>query len=390
MNIDQIRNETPNCRDKIFLNSAGASLMPKPVIDSVINYLKEEEKIGGYKLEELWEEELDGFYNEVAKLINAESRNIAFANNATDAYTKALSSIKFEKGDVVIISDDDYVSNYMHFITLKKRHGITIRRIDNLENGELDIQHFKTLVDIHKPKLVSISHIPTGSGLIQNVHAIGEICSDENIIYLVDACQSIGQINVDVEKIKCDFLSATGRKFLRGPRGSGFLFVSDRLLSEEYSPLYVDLGGADWTKMYEYQPFSNARRFEFWEKPCALMIGVREAAKYATNIGLKNIEDYNDNLIRTLRRNLAAIPKVNIFDRGLNPGNIVTWRKTGKNLSLTKSHLDKHDVFYSIVDKGSALIDFDKKGIEWVVRFSPHYFNTLSDITKASEIVESL
>ena len=390
MNIDQIRNETPNCRGKIFLNSAGASLMPKPVVDAVIEYLKEEEKIGGYKLEELWEKELDGFYLEIAGLINTDARNIAFANNATDAYTKALSSINFEKGDVIIISDDDYVSNYMHFITLKKRHGITIRRIDNLENGELDIQHFKKLVEVHKPKLVSISHIPTGSGMIQNVHAIGEICASEKIIYLVDGCQSIGQIEVDVQKIQCDFLSATGRKFLRGPRGSGFLYVSDRMLSEGYSPLYVDLGGADWTKIYDYQPFSSAQRFEFWEKPCALMIGAREAAKYAVKIGMKNIEDYNTNIVETMRRNLASIAGVEVFDRGIRTGNIVTWRKKGKNLSITKSHLDKHDVFFSIVDKGSALIDFDKKGVDWVVRFSPHYFNTLSDITKASEIVESL
>ncbi len=359
-------------------------------MNAIMEYLEEEETIGGYKLEEDRADQLDQLYLHAAEMLNCEPQNIAFANNATDAYSKALSSIPFEKDDVVILSDDDYVSNYMHFITLRKRHKILIRRIRNLDNGDLDLEHFQKLVQTHRPKLVSVSHVPTSSGIIQNVNAIGKICADNEITYLVDACQSIGQMPIDCQAIQCDFLSATGRKFLRGPRGTGLLYVSDRILFEGNTPLYVDLGGAEWTDVHSYQAIKSARRFEFWERPCALIRGLSEALRYANNLGLERVQKYNQTLTEQLRRNLSELKDVTVFDRGSKLSNICTWKKEGKSLKATKDHLDKNDVFYSIVDRNSALIDFDKKKVDWVVRFSPHYFNTKNEINQAVEIVQNL
>lgn len=390
MNIEQIRKDTPNCSDKIFLNSAGSSLMPKMVVKKINEYLFEEEKLGGYRVAESKEMEINDFYIQAAKLINCDPKNIAFAHDATDAYTKALSSIQFEPHDIIITTDDDYVSNHINFISLQRRYKIKVVRINNLNNGDIDINDFEALIKKYQPKLVAITHIPTNSGLIQNAEKVGEICEKNQILYLLDACQSVGQILVDVKKIRCDFLSVTGRKFLRGPRGTGFLFVSDKLLNDGYAPLFIDLRGATWTGIDKFEIMESAKRFESWEVPYALVTGLKEAIKYTNKIGIGHIQAYNQKIMKRLRVNLSSIPNVNLFDKGSNTSNLLTFIKEGKSLEEISYNLDQNHVYYSVSLKKYAFIDFSKKGIDWAVRLSPHYFNTIEEIDKVSEIIKEI
>ncbi|HBS12791.1 MAG TPA: aminotransferase [Flavobacteriaceae bacterium] len=390
IDINQIRKDITDYGEKIFLNSAGSSLMPKSVVQEINRYLLEEEKFGGYSVAELKTNEIADFYNQTAQLIGAEAHNIAFTHDATDAYIKALSSIHFKHNDIIITTDDDYASNHIQFISLQKRFGIKIVRIKNLENGELDMIDFQKLVDKHNPKLVAVTHVPTNSGLIQNIEAIGEICYNQKIIFLLDACQSVGQLSINVTKIKCDFLTATGRKFLRGPRGTGFLFISDRLLKNGFSPLMIDGGGAVWKAIDQFDILENAKRFETWEAPYALIMGFREAIRYANNIGLENIQSYNQKLMLRLRENLIGIQGVKLFDKGLKNCNILTFRKDGKSLAKIKEKLNSNNVFFSVSRKEWGVIDFNKKGIDWVIRLSPHYFNTIEEIDNVSKIIDEI
>jgi len=388
--IDQIRKDTPACNDKLFFNSAGSSLPPRIVGDTIRTYLDEEEKIGGYRLADLREQETRGFYEQAARLLNTEGRHIAFASHATDAYAKALSSVPFRPGDVILTTDDDYVSNYLNFLSLQQRFGIRIVRSRNLENGDLDLDHFWEMLKRYRPRLVSLTHIPTSSGLVQDAVAVGALCRETDTLYLLDACQSVGQIPVDVQQIGCDFLSATGRKFLRGPRGTGFLYVSERVLQEKYAPLFVDLRGARWMAGDDYDLVSHAQRFEAWEVPYALLLGLREALAYARQVGIEQIEAYNQQLIRAMEEQLSTLPGVQLFDRGSRRAAILTFRKEGRSLEATQAHLDQHAVYHSVVQKTSAQFDFEKKGIDWAIRLSPHYFNTLQEVEKLSEVVSGL
>jgi len=390
MNINQIRNDLPYYGNKIFLNSAGSSLMPAVVAKKINDYLREEQELGGYFLADSKAEEISGFYHQAAKLIGANSHSIAFTHDATDAYVKALSSIDFKPKDVILTTDDDYASNHIQFISLKQRFGIQVIRMNNLANGDLDIADFERLVETHRPKLVAVTHVPTNSGLVQNVEAVGEICQQQGIIYLVDACQSVGQIDVQVSEIKCDFLSATGRKFLRGPRGTGFLFVSDRMLDEGYRPLMIDGGGAIWKDENHYEVLETARRFETWEKPYALLVGLTEAFKYAQKIGIENIETYNQQLMERLRANLRGISGVQQFDQGSRKCNILTFRKEGKSLATLKEKLAQQEVFFSVSNREWGVIDYQKKGIDGTIRLSPHYFNTLEEMDRVAEIIEEI
>jgi len=389
MNTDKIRQEIRGLSDgKLFFNNAGSSLMPNIVVDSMIDYLRQEEQLGGYEVANRNAELLDNFYAETARLINCKPSNIAFMTSATEAFAKALSSIIFEEGDTIITTVDDYISNQITFISLQKKLNINLLRIKKLENNELDLEELENLIKQHHPKLVAVTHIPTNSGLIQDIEAVGKICRQYDVLYLADCCQSVGQMVVDVDKIGCDFLTATGRKFMRGPRGSGFLYVSDRVLEQDYAPILLDMRGAHWSEYDNYELFKTAKRFEHWEVSYASVLGMMEAVKYANTIGLNTIENYNRKLSETLRTNLKN-SGFKVLDIGQNLSSIVTFCGPDNDLENIQKVLRENNVFFSVSYKNSALIDFTDKKVDGAVRLSPHYFNTLEEVEKASEVLRN-
>ncbi|UPQ76420.1 aminotransferase class V-fold PLP-dependent enzyme [Chryseobacterium nepalense] len=388
MNTEKIRQDIRGLSDgKIFLNNAGSSLMPSIVLDAMKEYLELEEQIGGYEAANRNAEALEKFYDETARLINAKPSNIAFATSATEAYAKALSSIMFEEDDVIITTADDYISNQITLISLQKKLKVNIIRTKNLSDNELDLEDLENLIKKYNPKLIAVTHIPTNSGLIQNVEGVGRLCKQYDVLYLVDACQSVGQLAVDVKKIGCDFLSATGRKFMRGPRGTGFLYVSDKVLEQNYAPLLLDMRGADWTEFNNYELFKTAKRFESWEISYASLMGFTKALQYANNIGLNAIEHYNRGLSVRLRENLRN-SGFNVWDWGENLSSIVTFSGPDGDLEKIQHVLKEHNVFFSVTHKNSALIDFARKNINGIVRLSPHYFNTVEEIDVVSNVLK--
>ncbi|WP_454045635.1 aminotransferase class V-fold PLP-dependent enzyme [Chryseobacterium sp. Marseille-Q8038] len=389
MNLEVIRQDTPGCSDKIFLNSAGSSLMPKPVVEATIKFLYEEQELGGYAAAVQNSGLISQFYEEAAKLINTKPSNIAFAGSSTDGYAKALSSISFKEGDCIITTNDDYISNQIAFISLQKRYHVEIIRVANLPDHELDLEDFENLIKKHHPKLIAVTHIPTNSGLIQNIEGVGRLCKQYDVLYLVDACQSVGQIVVDVEKIHCDFLTATGRKFMRGPRGTGFLYVSDKALDQKMYPLFLDSIGAKWTTFDDYQLNDTAKRFELFERPYAALLGFAEALRYANTIGMDQIEHYNRTLADTLRINLQN-NGFRILDKGNRLSSIVTFCQADGKVEKIHKILSDHKVFFKENRREDALIDFTFKNVDHAIRLSPHYFNTIEEIEKVSQLLENI
>lgn len=390
MDIIKIRKGTIGCEGQVFLNSAGSSLMPATVAKSITDYIRLEEKYGGYDVAKMKSVEIIEFYTEIGKLLNCQAKNIAFMYNATDAYSKALSAIPFREGDCILTTNDDYISNQIAFISLQKRFGIKIVRAKNLPDGNIDFDDFEQLAKTCQPKLVSLTHIPTNSGLIQNAEKVGEICQQENIWYLLDACQAVGQIAVDVQKIKCDFLSATGRKFLRGPRGTGFLYISDRVINEKLEPLFIDMQGARWTQFENYEVEMSGKRFEEWEFSYASLIGLKEAVRYVNSIGIREIQARNTELANKLRTELSQIPNTKVLDKGTNLGSIITVHVAGIELAKLCDLLSQHKIIHSVSHKEYALIDFTKKGVDWAIRLSPHYFNTMDEIENTIKVFSKI
>jgi selenocysteine lyase/cysteine desulfurase len=390
MNLDQWRRDTPGCADKLFLNSAGASLMPRPVVETMTSYLLEEEQLGGYEVERRHAAELAQLYQELARLLHAQPHNFAFAWNATDAYSRALSAIPFRPGDVILTTDDDYISNQIAFLALQKRFGVDVVRARNLPSGDLDLDDFTRLLQRHRPVLVAVTHVPTNSGLVQPVATIGQLCRQHSDAwYLVDACQSVGQMPVDVQAIGCDFLNATGRKFLRGPRATGFLYVSDRALAAGLEPLFIDRRGAEWTGPDAYQVHAGARRFEQQEFGGSA-VGLAAAVAYANQVGIATIAAAHGQLTPRLRQGLGQLEHLRLLDRGAELCSLVTFGVPGSTAAAVSDWLTARRVVHTVSLKSYALLDFTRKQVDWAIRFSPHYFNTTAEIDQVVGMLAEL
>ncbi len=380
LDVDRLRAETLGTRTVNHLNNAGASLMPDPVRETVLEHLDLEARIGGYEAEAERHAEVRGVYDSVGTLIGADPQNVAITDNATGAFIQALSAIPFAPGDVIVTTRNDYVSNQIMFLSLVSRFGIEVVRAPDEPSGGVNVRALEKLLHRRRPKLVSVTQIPMASGLVQPVAEIGAICRQREILYLVDACQSVGQMSVDVEDIGCDFLTATSRKFLRGPRGVGFLYVSDRALDLGLEPLFPDLRGADWIEGDLYQPAPGARRFENFEAPVAMVLGMGRAAQYAQDLGLERIRERAWALAESLRERLAELDGVRVQDKGEKLCAIVTLSTEGQHpLDLLRA-LRKEGINTSRAGRDSAIFDFEEKGVDQVLRVSPHYYNTEEEI----------
>lgn len=388
--IEKYRLETPGIPGRIHFNNAGAALPPLPVIDVLQSFLGEEALLGGYEIAAKYRELIMGVYGALARLLHTESRNIALANNATDAYNRALSAVPFQAGDVILTTANDYVSNIIAFLQLKKQKGIKVVVAPNGPNGAVDVEEMQQLLKKYHPRLVAVTHIPTSSGLIQDVYAIGGLLKDMDALYLVDACQSAGQLDLDVGKMNCDFLSATGRKFLRGPRGTGFLYASGRVLEMDLEPIFLDLHAADWLSHDQYQMKEDARRFELWERNYALVLGLKTAVEYALDIGLPVIEQRVQVLSAYLREGLATIPGIQLMEAGSPLSGIVTIKVDGA-WSAEDFHqfLMEHHINTSLIFKEGARYDLPLKNADWVSRISVHYYNTKTEIETLYKVLRT-
>jgi selenocysteine lyase/cysteine desulfurase len=256
--------------------------------------------------------------------------------------------------------------------------------------GGVDVQAMANLIRDQRPKLVCVTHVPTNSGLVQDVDAIGAACRKAEVLYLVDACQSVGQMPVDVRSIQCDFLSASARKYLRGPRGCGFLYVSDRALERGLVPLFVDMRGADWIAADSYRAAPDARRFENWEFAWALVLATGAAAQYATALGLESIQARVSALAQRLRESLATIDRVRVLERGPGLSGTVSIATAGASPPALVAALRERRINVSAQSRVSAVIDYDDKGVSASLRISPHYYNTEDEIGQAVAALREL
>ncbi|HEX2466410.1 MAG TPA: aminotransferase class V-fold PLP-dependent enzyme [Thermoanaerobaculia bacterium] len=383
MDIDRLRSETPGCQERIHLNNAGSALMPEPVVRAIQDHIALESRIGGYEAHDERRDAIEGAYRAVAELLASAAANIAFTDNATASFMQALSSIPFRRGDVILTTRNDYISNQIQFLSLEKRLGVEVVRAPDAIEGGVDAAAMADLIRLRRPMLVCVTHVPTNSGLVQDVAAIGAACREHDVLYLIDACQSIGQMPIDVNRLGCDYLSASSRKFLRGPRGAGFLYVSDRVLDGGLEPLFIDMRGADWIAENRYRPAAGARRFETWEFAWALVLATGEAARYATAIGLEAIRDRARSLAERLRRALAEIEGVRVLDRGRELCAIVTTAIEGRDPAQVMRALRARRINTTAQIREHALIDYDDKGVAASLRLSPHYYNTEDEIDRA-------
>jgi cysteine desulfurase / selenocysteine lyase len=386
--IQRFRSETKGTSEWIHFNNAGASLPPNQVVETVIHYLNEEAAQGGYEIEYKYREQLENVYQLIARLIHAEKDEVAIVENASMAWGLAFNGIEFKKGDVIITSEMEYVTNLLGFLNAEQTHGIKIKVIPNDAEGNFSLQALEEAITA-QTRLIAITHIASTAGAVVPVSEIGKIARKHNILYLVDGCQTVGQIPVNVKEIGCDILSATGRKYLRGPRGTGFLYVRKEI-QDSLKILFMDGHTAQLKNENAFEIRNDARRFELFEKNRALTLGLGKAIEYALDIGVGRIWQRIQFLATVMRRQLEAIEGITVHDNGEQKCGIVTFSVHGVGSSHVKSELAEKKIHVSVGLAKSTLIYMNRNGLSTVVRASIHYYNTEEEINGMCEALESI
>jgi cysteine desulfurase/selenocysteine lyase len=388
LDVVRARRETPGCESLLHFNNAGAALMPEPVLEAVIRHLELEAEIGGYEAAERAEASLDRIYLSVAHLLNCDRSEIAIVENATRAWDMAFYSLELRPGDRILTGKTEYASNYLAFLQASRRTGATIDVIPSAADGTVSLDGLRNLID-DRVRLIAITHVPTNGGLINPAEDIGAIALEAGIPYLLDACQSVGQMPIDVERIGCSMLAATGRKYLRGPRGTGFLYVNRQVLPQ-LEPPFIDMHAATWTEPDRFVFRPDARRFENWESYVAGRAGLCAAIDYALGWGLESICARVRHLADTLRARLGDVPGVRVHDLGTERGGIVSFVKSGHEPDTLHMALRDQRMNVSVSPASSTLLDMRERGLQSLIRASVHYYNTKAEIDRFCAEVDAL
>jgi len=388
IDLKRARAETPGCENVLHFNNAGAGLMPQPVLDATIGHLRLEAEIGAYEAADRAREAVNHVYDAAARLLHCQREEIAIVENATRAWDMAFYSIPFGPGDRILTAYAEYASNYIAFLQVARRTGATIEVVPNDESGQLSLAALKDALD-DRVKLIAITHVPTNGGLVNPAAAVGRIAKEAGVLYLLDACQSAGQIPLDVRAIGCDMLSATGRKYLRGPRGTGILYVR-REIVERLEPPFLDLHAATWTARNQYEIRPDARRFENWETNYAGKVGLGAAIDYALGWGLDAIRERVSALADLLRAQLAEVRGVTVHDLGAERCGIVTFRVAGHEPKAVREALASRRMNVSVSTLHSTRIDMEARGIPALVRASVHYYNSEEEVERFCAAIKSL
>lgn len=376
--IEELRAATKGTSQYIHFNNAGASLPPDIVLETVLNYLKEEAVCGGYEAEAKYAAELQNVYTQIAKLLNAHPDEIAIVENASTAWLLAFAGVDFKPGDEVVTSEMEYVTNYIGLLNAKKNYGTGIVVVPGDARGNFDLQALEEAIS-ERTKLIAVTHIPSSAGNILPAEEIGRIARRHGVLYLLDACQSAGQLPLDVEAIGCDMLAVTGRKYLRAPRGTGFLYVRKQV-QDRLRAWLLDGHSVTRVGIEDYQLLPNARRFELYEKSRALTLGLGAAVSYALELGLDRIEDRITHLAVVLRDKLKGMDNITVHDHGDKLSGIVTFSVKDKDAVAVKAALAEKRINVSVGRTQATPIYMSKNQLTIVVRASVHYYNTEEEI----------
>lgn len=385
IDIAQVRAETPGVKNGIYLNNASCSLMPMPVIKAVQGYFAREAQAGGYPAFAESAHEHEQVYASVARLINGKASEIALFTSHATAWQSVFYGFTFRDGDRILTSQAEFSSNFLAFLQTGHRTGCVIDVIPSDNTGAADPAALDKMID-GRVKLIAINWIPTNGGLINPAAEIGKVARKHGIPYLLDACQAVGQMPVDVQEIGCDYLSAAGRKWLRGPKGSGFVWVSSERLKDA-EPAMLDMGGARLVEPNRYELRDDARRFETHEHAPALRMGLGAAADYACALGLETIRDRIRLLADGLRRELAKMKGITVQDLGSDRAGLVTFSHESTDAADIVKALGEQAICIKEVPRADALLDFEVRNAPSFARASAHYFNTEEELDRFLKVL---
>jgi len=379
--IEAARAATPGCGEVIHLNHAGSSLPPQTVLDAQIGHLQAEATIGGYEAAAIAIDRRDAVYDSIGALIGARPHEIARMEHATAAWNAAFWSVPMEPGQTIVVHDHEYGANIVAFLVAAQRRGIVIERVPSDASGQVDVGAIADRLARFDVALVSLTHVPTNGGLVNPAAEVGALTRAAGVPFLLDACQSVGQLHVDVGEIGCDLLSATGRKYLRGPRGTGFLYVGDAIV-ERLTPSQPDHHGTELVAGDRFEWRDGARRFEYWEHSVAGWLGLGAAVDHALGWGIDRIEVTVTERAEQLRAMLVDAG-FTVYDEGVQRCGIVTCATDAVVSGELRQLLARNGINTTSTLADSSRWDVERRHLPALLRMSVHYTTTMDELTTA-------
>ncbi|MGW0653859.1 aminotransferase class V-fold PLP-dependent enzyme, partial [Streptomyces umbrinus] len=378
LDVAALRAATPGMRHARHMNAAGAALPSAATLAAVTDHLRLESLLGGYEAAEALVDSTERVYQSAARLIGAAPQDIALVDSASTAWQRALGALRLKAGDRVLASPSTYVSSALHLLEMRDSHGIVLEVLPADASGQVDLGALETA--LREPAaLVTIAHVPTSSGLVEPVAAVGALAARAGVPLLLDATQSLGQLPVDAQEMHCGIVVATGRKFLRGPRGTGLLYVDPELRART-RPAAPDVRGAEWSSAYQYEVVPGARRYETWESSHALRLGLGAALDEALDLGVALIRDHVTELAERLRAGLSGVPGIRRTDPPAAASGIVTFLREDEDPRQTVRDLRATGFRLTTVPASHGQWDLGRRGLERVARASLHVYNSADDV----------
>jgi len=386
--VPRARAETEGVGYGVHLNAAGSALMPRCVADAQIRHIHDEVAHGGYEAYEHARAQIARTYTVLGELLNCAPETIALTDSATTGWQRVVRALPWQPGDRVLTGEAEYASNYITFLQLARHLGVEIGVVPSDAAGQIDVDRLQSMID-DRTRLVALTHVPTNGGLVNPAAEVGRVTRAQGVAFLLDACQSVGQLDLDVQAIGCDFLSATGRKYLRAPRGTGFLYVHPDWI-DRLEPTSLDMRSASWSAAGTYTAKPGARKFETFEFNYAGVIGLGTAVDYALSWGLPAIQTRIGWLATTLRRRLERIPGITVRDLGRDTCGICSFTLDGRTAEAVKAALAGSQVYLTVSDRASTRLEMDRRDLDAVVRASVHYYNTEEELDRLCACLSEL
>ncbi|HWS35620.1 MAG TPA: aminotransferase class V-fold PLP-dependent enzyme [Actinoplanes sp.] len=380
--------DTPGAAEQVFLDSAGSSLPPAPVLDTVVGHLRREAEIGGYRAAAEREEDLGRVRSSLGRLLNAPAGTIAVSDSATRSWTQFFYAVPLRPGDRVLLSGVEYASNAVAALHRARHTGASVEVIPSRPDGTVDLDALAGLLD-ERVAVVSLVHVPTNSGLINPVRPVADLAHAHGAVVLLDACQSAGQLELDVTELGVDALTGTGRKWLRGPRGTGFGYLHPRWLTS-WEPPVLDLRSAVWEEPMRYRVRDDMRRFELWESDVAATLGLGAAVDYLLELDVTDVRTAINRNAERLRDGLRDLRGVTVTDSAEQLCGLVTFTVDGVAPDHVRDTLAGAGITVTVSRQPSTLLDMRARDLTAVVRASPHYFVRPEQIDTALGAVAEL
>lgn len=387
------RAATPGCATVAHLNNAGAALPTATTLATVIDHLRLEAEIGGYEAETAEWDRVLGVRASVAALLGASPDEVAITGSDTEGFTRALWGLHLGgglgRGRRILVDRLAYDSHYMGLLQVSESAGTVIEAVPSTPDGTLDLDALAGALAGGDVALASLTHVGTHRGLVNPVADAAQLCRRAGAVTFVDACQSIGQLPVDVATIGCDVVTGTGRKWLRGPRGTGFLYVRAGF-ADSLRPIGIDGRAAVWDGDDHYRLRDGAQRFIPFESPVALRLGLGAAVDHLLDLGIEAVARRVGSVAEELRGLLVPIDRVEVHDGGRRRCGIVTFTVAGHTPGDVVARARAAAVNVSVTERPAARLDLGGDRPGSVVRASPHYFSSSTELARLADVVADL